>query len=182
MALKDAFRVLNRMKADGIIGRYAVAGAIGAYTHIEAAATHDLDVLLVLGDERQSGLISMVPIFKYLKQHGYSHHEGEGVLIEGWPVQFLPVADALDEEGLQEAESKKIRVGKKSITVNVLRAEHLAAIATRVGRPKDIARIAEFIGQKKVNMQRLRKILDRHGLRAKWSEVCRRIGIADFPA
>jgi hypothetical protein len=182
VALKDAFRVLNAMEADGVIGRFAVAGAVGAYTYIEAASTHDLDVLLLLGNKSSRHSISLASIFTYLKKRGYTDHQGEGIVIEGWPVQFLPAADVLDEEALEEAQSKEIRSDNETIPVRVLRAEHLVAIATRVGRPKDISRIAEFVAQKKVNMPRLREVLDRHGLRRKWSDVARRIGIADFPA
>jgi hypothetical protein len=34
---------------------------------------------------------------------GYTERSDVGYMIEGWPVQFLPVASALDEEALEKA-------------------------------------------------------------------------------
>ena len=46
MGMKQTLDVINRMEADGIIGRYAIAGAVAAYNYIEPALTNDLDILL----------------------------------------------------------------------------------------------------------------------------------------
>jgi hypothetical protein len=35
MGMKQTLDVINRMEADGIIGRYAIAGAVAAYNYIE---------------------------------------------------------------------------------------------------------------------------------------------------
>jgi hypothetical protein len=59
------------------------------------------------------------PAFSYLRRVGYAEFEDEGVLIEGWPVQFLPVASDLDVEGLDQAIEAEI----ESIKVRVLRPE-----------------------------------------------------------
>jgi hypothetical protein len=97
MGMKRTLDVLNAMEADGIIGRYALAGAVAAYNYIEPAVTEDVDILVAL--ERDSGqeilgLISLAPIFSYLKAKGYEEFRREGIVIEGWPVQFLPVTEA----------------------------------------------------------------------------------------
>ena len=34
------------MEADGVIGRYAIAGAVAAYNYIEPTLTEDLDILV----------------------------------------------------------------------------------------------------------------------------------------
>lgn len=47
-------------------------------------------------------LISLTPIYAYLTQRGYTP-QGETIVIEDWPVQFLPVYDELTEETLAEA-------------------------------------------------------------------------------
>ncbi|MCU1284266.1 MAG: hypothetical protein JWO13_616 [Acidobacteriales bacterium] len=47
-------------------------------------------------------------------------------------------------------------------------AEHLVAIALKVGRPKDIARILQFIQEKAINGAKLKRVLSRHGLSSQW--------------
>jgi hypothetical protein len=42
VGMKQTLDVINQMEADGIIGRYAIAGAVAAYNYIEPAATDDL--------------------------------------------------------------------------------------------------------------------------------------------
>jgi hypothetical protein len=44
MGMKQTLDVINRMEADGIIGRYAIAGAVAAYNYIEPSLTEDLDI------------------------------------------------------------------------------------------------------------------------------------------
>ena len=46
MGMKQTLDVINRMEADGIIGRYAIAGAVAAYNYIEPTVTEDLDILV----------------------------------------------------------------------------------------------------------------------------------------
>jgi hypothetical protein len=79
----------------------------------------------------------LAPIFSYLKDKGYVEHQAEGVVIGGWPVQFLPVADDLDAEALAQAQELEVGTADAAVKTRVLRAEHLVAIALRVGRPKD---------------------------------------------
>lgn len=42
-------------------------------------------------------LLSLAPVYDYLQTHG-GKLEGEYIVLDGWPVQFLPPADALDQE------------------------------------------------------------------------------------
>jgi hypothetical protein len=169
MGMKRTLDVLNAMEADGIIGRYALAGAVAAYNYIEPAVTEDVDILVAL--ERDSGqetlgLISLAPIFSYLKAKGYEEFRREGIVIEGWPVQFLPATDALDIEALAQAEEIDLPfiTSNSVVKTRVLRPEHLAAIALRVGRPKDLSRIAQFLAEKAVEFPVLCGVIERHGL------------------
>jgi hypothetical protein len=64
--MKQTIDVINRMKVDGIIDRYAMAGAVAAYNYIEPALTSDLDILVSFvgnSDVQNSGLVSLAPIF-----------------------------------------------------------------------------------------------------------------------
>ena len=75
MGMKQTLEVINRMEADGIIDRYAIAGAVAAYNYVEPSVTDDLDILVsfdAIPGQPQSGLITLSPIFSYLKDMGYS--------------------------------------------------------------------------------------------------------------
>ena len=100
--MKATLEVINRMQADGVIGQYAIGGAVGATFYLEPSATLDIDIFVVLPKSAGSSLLSLAPIYEYLQAHGCKT-EGEYVIIEGWPVQFLPPSDALCEEALAQA-------------------------------------------------------------------------------
>lgn len=182
--LKSAFQVINQMQADGVIGDYAVAGAVAALNYIEPTLTSDLDILISvenLKTHSASGLISLGPIQDYLNTKGYSDFRDEGFLIEDWPVQFLPVSDPLDAEGLDQAVEVEIPMGPAlpPIKVRTLRPEHIVATALRVSRPKDRIRINQFLEEKAVDLDALQQVLDRHSLRSKWDVFCKTSGIVD---
>jgi hypothetical protein len=46
--MKTALSVLNELEHDGVIGRYAIGGAMGAAYYIEPVLTFDLDVFVML--------------------------------------------------------------------------------------------------------------------------------------
>ena len=54
-----------------------------------------------------SGLVSLERIYSYLEKLGYhSVEEGVGILIEDWPLQFIPVAESV------QGRSRKLRLGE----------------------------------------------------------------------
>jgi hypothetical protein len=184
MGMKKTLDVINAMVADGIIERYAIAGAVAAYNYIDPTITEDIDILISLdapSSQRKTGLVVLSPILSYLKSKGYGDYRKEGLLIEGWPVQFLPVANDLDAEALDRAQEVEIKINESEGTVKtrVLRPEHLIATALRVGRPKDFVRITQFLDENAVNNQRLCEVLNRHGLIETWQLFCRRTGVND---
>jgi hypothetical protein len=184
MGMKQTLEVINAMEADGIIGRYAIGGAVAAYNYIEPTVTDDLDILVSFretADRPKSGLITLSPLFAYLKAKGYQEHRKEGLVIEGWPVQFLPVASELDAEALAQAQEVEIQINEAegSVSTRILRAEHLVAICLRVGRPRDLIRITQFLEEDAVDLSALSELLGRHHLKEVWQAFCNRIGIAD---
>lgn len=184
MGMKRTLDVINALEADGVIGRYAIAGAIAAYNYIEPTVTEDLDILISLdapSARAGTGLVTLSPILSHLKTKGYGEFRNEGALIEGWPVQFLPVADDLDAEALEQAQDMEIKIDESegSVRTRVLRAEHLIAISLRVGRAKDSIRIIQFLESGVVDVDRLCDVLDRHHLSDAWRAFCRRAGVAN---
>jgi hypothetical protein len=163
--MKATLQVINQMQADGVISRYAIGGAIGATFYLEPTSTFDINVFVALENVPGSSLISLEPIYRCLQSRGY-RPEKECIFIEGWLVQFLPSGDALDEEALAQA----VQTDVDGIPVRVMLAEHLVAIALKVGRPKDKIRIAQFIESGILDEKKLVQILERHGLLAKWKQ------------
>lgn len=161
--VKGIFEKINEMQAVGIIGKYAIGRAVGATFYLEPSATLDVDIFATLPMASGQVLLSLGPIYDYLQTHG-GKLEGEYIVIDGWPVQFLPPADALDQEALVEA----VETSVEGVRTWVMSAEHLVAIALRTGRPRDHARILQFTEQNSFNRTRLQNILERHGLRSKW--------------
>jgi len=163
--MKDALELINRMQASGVILRYAIGGAVGATLYLEPAAMLDVDVFVSLPADRGSPLVSLAAIYEYLKVRG-GRTEGEHVVIGGWPVQFLPVSTALEEEGLREA----VETHVEGVSAWVMKAEHLAAIALQTGCAKDHARILQFMEQDAVDRNDLERIVKAHGLAPKWGK------------
>ena len=136
---------------------------MGATFYLEPAATLDGDIFVTLPMEPGQTLLSVSALYTFLESCG-GKVEGEYVVIDGWPVQFLPPADALDREALGEAVETEV----EGVKTWVISAEHLAAIALRTGRSKDFNRILQFLEQNSLDEARLQGILHRHGLTAKW--------------
>lgn len=163
--MKATLQVINQMQADGVIGKYAIGGAVGATFYLEPSATLDIDIFVSFRHGAGSPLISVQPIYDYLTALN-CQIEGEYILIEGWHVQFLPPGDALGEEALAQA----IETSVDGLRTWVMTAEHLVALALQLGRAKDFARILQFIEAGVLDAAKLDQILSRHDLLVKWEQ------------
>jgi hypothetical protein len=163
MSMKETLAAINRMEAEGIIARYAIGGAVGALFYLEPSDTADIDVFVAFR-EASGALISLAPIYAYLKERGYTDHRKEGILIGDWPVQFLPASDGLDAEALAAAVDTEV----EGVPTRVMTAEHLVALALRTARGKDFLRILAFLEGGQLKDDKLQDILRRHGLVEKW--------------
>lgn len=182
MSLRKTIEVITQLASRGAIQDYAIAGAVAALNYIEPTLTEDLDILVSIAnfDKHQSSLILLTPIEKALASMGYTERTDVGFMIEGWPVQFLPVASSLDEEALENAVELDIDMtGHPPLKARCLRAEYLAAIAIKVGRLKDLARVQAFLESDTVDLAALSSVLQRHDLMAKWDSFCTKAGIED---
>ena len=178
--LRKTIAVITKLAEQGAIQRYAIAGAIAALNYIQPTLTEDLDVLVSIAhfQTQASGLILLKPIEEALAAIGYRECTDVGYMIEGWPVQFLPVASALDEEALEKAIELKIDLtGNPPLKAKCLTAEYIVAIALKIGRLKDLARVQAFLEQRAVDLKKLKDILERHGLKSAWLDFCRKAGI-----
>ena len=86
--MKTTLETINQMQADGVIGKYAIGGAVGATFYLEPAATLDVDIFIVLPSISGSSLVTLVPIYDYLTGRGWQL-EAEHVVVGTWRV-FRP--------------------------------------------------------------------------------------------
>jgi hypothetical protein len=163
--MKETLAIINRMQADGVIGSYAIGGAVGATFYLEPVATLGVDVFVTSPGESRSSPLSLAPIYSYLTGRGCKV-KGEFVVIGEWPVQFLAAGDELEREALAEA----VEFDVEGVWTRVMSAEHLAAIALKAGRPKDFTRVLQFLELETVDRDKLNRILSKHGLSDKWDK------------
>jgi hypothetical protein len=162
--MERTLQILNELERNGVLSRYAIGGAMGATFYVEPILTFDLDVIALL-PETQGGLLTLTSLYTALRAKGYEE-EGECVVIEGVPVQFLPAYNALLEEALREARE----LPYQGTSTRVLRVEHLIAICLQTGRAKDRERVRLFQDQASVEQGYLADILRRHQLEGRWKE------------
>ena len=165
--VEQALRLANEAKAKGLIGDYAIGGAFAFIYYSEPFETKDLDLFVSLAST-PSGLIDLGPIWRHFIAGGAAP-EGQFLRLSRLLVDFVPVADRLDEEALNEATD--VQVGQQ--TTRVLTAEHAVAIAVRTARPQDRMKIARLLGSAPdaIDHTCLDRILEQHGLLLKWRQM-----------
>jgi hypothetical protein len=168
--MKETIAIINQMEADGIIGKYAIGGAIGALFYTEVTNTQDVDIFISFNDVSKTDLDPMRPIFDYLRNLKYEM-KGEHFSIEGWSVEFLPTVGALYDEALDQA----TEVEWYGVKTRVMTSEHLMAIALNTGRQKDFDRIDIFKENMLFAPKKLEDILQRHHLIEKWNALGHRL-------
>ncbi len=159
--MKQTLAVIEQLYAGGVIGAYAIGGAVGAAFYLEPVATLDVDVFVLF--EPAPLILTLTPIYEACAKLGYDA-EGEAIVIEGWPVQFLAADQPLINEAVRAAEIRE----SAGLTTRVMTAEHLMAIALQTGRAKDHARLVMFIEAGTADLSILREILARHSLLERW--------------
>ncbi len=170
MKLETTLEVLNEMESAKVISKYAIGGAVAAFFYIEPGTTFDLDVFIAWEPAPGSLLLSNAEIFDYLFKRGYTQLEREAIVIAGWAVQFLPTGNHLLKEALEQA--VPFEVG--GVPTRIFTQEHLMAVCLDVGRPKDLARLLQFIDEGDPDLNRFKEILARYKLSDKYGEFEKR--------
>ena len=172
--MEATLAVLNRLLSDGLIARYAIGGAVGAIFWVEPFDTIDLDIFVLL-PESVPPLDPLRDVFARLKELGYAF-EGEFMMIEGVPVQFLP---AEDPSGLQKAALEAaVQVDYKGafgvVQTWVLAPEYLIALALGAHRSKDYERVSRLLGEAAVDRKLVAQLVSQFMLREHWDTFIRR--------
>jgi len=168
MKLAKTLAIINQMQEAGVIGRFAIGGAVGAAFYLEPVRTLDVDVFVAIHPEPGKLIVTPKPVYDYLTAQGYKS-QGEYLIIEGWPVQFLPPTGPLVEEAIEQAIEVRDQTEDGLMRTFVFTAEHLVAVALQTGRAKDKARILQFRENYKLDQARLLDILQKHRLTDLWA-------------
>jgi len=163
--MKKALEVLNKIKEKGLVEDYAIGGGIATIFYTEPVFTYDLDVFVIVRPESSSKILSFAPIYSYLENKSYSW-KGEHIVIEGMPVQFIPVESGIEKEAVDNAKE----VTYSGVKTKILSAEYLIAIALKVGRRKDFDKIGRLIDQAKIDKKTLEAILKKYHLLDKFKK------------
>lgn len=166
--MRDTLKVLLQIRDEGVLADFAIGGAIAASFYTPAVATEDLDIFAFLKPSL-SGLLLMTPLYTRLQALG-GRVENEYVVIGNWPVQILPAYTPLVEEAVACAVDRAF----EDLTVRVVDANYLCAIALQTGRAKDYMRIHTLIESGHVQSERLAELVNRFGLTQRWETYVRR--------
>ena len=155
----EALDAIRRLKTDGLVGDYAIGGAMALVFWTEPIPTFDLDVFVLLP---QSGLlISLEPIYEWARQNGY-REEAEHIYIGGMPVQVIPAHNELAVEAIRTA----AELDYEGEPVRVMRPEYLIALylepAART--PRRLERVAALLEEDAVDRALLKTLLTRYDL------------------
>jgi hypothetical protein len=166
--VEKTLTVLNNLEKKGLIKRYAIGGGIAVLFYAEPILTYDLDVFCLL-PKKGGKLITLSPIYEHLQGKGYKT-DGEHIIIEDLPVQFIPAYNKLVEEALDNA----VEIKYKKVKTKMISLEFLLAIMLQTFRPKDRERIVMLLDEAIMDQSILENILKRHRLMKKWHEFRRR--------
>ena len=171
--MEAALRVLNELVAAGIIGKYAIGGAVGAIYWVEPFDTVDLDIFVVLPSA--SLLEPLRDVFESLKARGYAF-EGEFIVVEGIPVQFIPAEDpkGLRHAALENAIPIRYQGDSGDVQTWVLSPEYLIALALDVHRSKDYDRVSRLLTEAKPDREVVQQLITTFELTSSWEVFLRR--------
>jgi len=106
------------------------------------------------------------PIYDFARDRGY-RFEAEAIMIEDFPVQFIPAYNELVWEAVEQA----VRVKYRNLEVRLVRAEYLIAISLQTGRPKDRERVLRLLGSDAIDRVMLTRILEKYKLMDKLRKI-----------
>ena len=165
--MEKTLRAIEEMTRQGIIKAYAIGGGIAATYYIEPVLTYDLDIFFIPAKE---GLDVLAPIYDYAKAHGYDS-QAESLVIEGFPVQFIPAYNDLVREAVEKAATLKYREAE----AKVVTAEYLAAIALQTGRAKDKERVIRLLDEAVIDRAVFDRILGSFDLIGRFKKLEKQI-------
>jgi len=164
--MEETIKIINELEGKGLIKKYAIGGGIATIFYVEPILTYDLDIFFI--PTTDVGLDLLSSIYNYLRRKGCSIDK-EHIIIEGIPVQFIPVYNELIKEAVENAAGYRY----KKTDTRILKAEYLIAIMLQTFRAKDKEKIIKFVDEAKIEENFLKDILKRYGLTKKHERFMR---------
>jgi hypothetical protein len=158
--VEKTLKLVKELKEEKVIKDFSIGGGIAALYYIEPLLTYDLDIFFI---PIEDSIDVLTPIYRYLKEKGFKAKK-EHVLIEGIPVQFIPVYNDLVTEAVKN--SNEVKYGR--IKTRVLGLEYLIAIMLQTYRSKDRERLVKIFEEAKIDSKLLKKIIKKYGLYDKY--------------
>ena len=165
--MEETIKILNELQEKKLLRKYAIGGGIATIFYVEPVLTYDLDIFFIPPKEKKE-LITLSPIYDFLKRKGY-RIDKEHIVIEGIPVQFIPVYNKLIKEAVKNA----IEYRYKKTNTKIIRAEYLIAIMLQTFRAKDKERIIKLLDEAKIKIKYLKEILQNYSLNEKFERFMR---------
>ena len=160
----EVLNVLDEMRQNGIVDKYAIGGAFAAILHNEPISTIDLDIFFVFKEKQSSVVLSLDLIYQFAETHGFSF-DHEFINIHGWLVQFV---EASHSKLWSEAIENAIVLSIDNRDAFVIDKEYLVAMWLFAGRAKDYQKITMFVEAGIIDNEKLKNILESHALLIKW--------------
>ena len=165
--MKETLQQINSLVDSGLIEKYAIAGGIAHFYYIEPSVTFDLDLIVNIIKEANP-LAPLTEIYEWSKKNNFKT-EGEHIIIEGVPVQFLIPYNDLVVEALE----KRREITLFDEKTFILGPEYLMAIMLHTGRASDKERLARFFNESEYDESIFHDIISRFKLTDKLSEFKR---------
>ena len=165
--MKRVIQILDEMVKDGVIADYVIGGATALLYFSEPTFTEDIDVFVYLKRRGNSTIVDMSPLYEYLTTKKGYRHDGDYILVEGFPVQFIVPYDALSVEAF----SKAVVVSLAGNRVKIFNIEYLIAIMVQLGKRKYRERLRILVEDKPYDEAKLTDIVTRFDLMEKWNTV-----------
>ncbi len=161
-------RILDEMVRERVIDDYALGGATALAYYSDNILTEDIDVFVYF-TSRSKFLIDLNPLYEYLVKTKNARAEGQYIILEGFPVQFLVPYDDLSKEAF----SNSITVLYGDVQVRIFDLEFLMAIMIQLGKQKYRERLRRLIEENSFDEKKLQAILTKHMLGNKWLDFKR---------
>ena len=165
--MKHVIQILDEMVKDDIITDYVIGGATALLYFSEPTFTEDIDVFVHLKQQGSSVIVDMSPLYEHLTTRKGYRHDGDYVLVEGFPVQFIVPYDALSVEAF----SKAAVVSLAGNRVKIFDIEYLIAIMLQLGKRKYRERLRILVEDRPFDDATLIDVLTRFGLLEKWNAL-----------
>lgn len=162
--MKKTLQKINELVDLRLLEKYAIAGGIAHFYYTEPSVTYDLDLVVNVSNE-ENELTTLSDIYNWAKENNYIT-EGEHIIIEGIPVQFLLAYNDLVVEALENS----VEISLFDEKTFILGAEYLMAIMIQTGRASDRERLIKFLNDADYDKEKFIEIISRFELMDKYND------------